>query len=577
MHHERWLSAGEVTQLKQTPVTTNPRGDGARLSYVYDEIRQEVAGIIGEEEAQVGGFHIYTTVDGKLQKTAEAALRKRLEEVETRQGYAHQTFAQYHAELDEFKQRIADRRLPANTPKPLPQYLQGAVLVVDNHDGGVLAMVGGRDFLDSMFNRSVQSRRPAGTAFVPFVYATAFQSPEFFPAQQIEDGWLDNRRVMIGGFTGRLGEWGAETLEMVSYPESGSLSAREALVEGRNAATVRLGEKVGLDAVLDTAKRAGFKDPFVAPATFLGSSEVRLDEMCLAYSAFANKGRRPAGLTLIHRITDSAGKVIYQVSEDEETKGVQVVDEVAAYQVHSCLADVLTRGTGAAAYKEFGLEKFPAAGKTGTHNEFKDLWFVGYSSAVTCGVWCGFDQQKTIYEGAFSNRVALPVWVDVMNATVKDYKPDNFHAPPDVQVVEVCRTSGMRATDGCYEKVLDPVNGGMKAVRSTFQDIIRPKSHFDTFCNVHRGASISADLLALRSGEDFGPSAPANPQLANVPPVRMKGLTIIGSDPYRSFQPILKAEPVNDDGTAVLRALPVEETAPASPIKLPPPPPLKLD
>jgi membrane peptidoglycan carboxypeptidase len=258
---------------------------------------------------------------------------------------------------------------------------------------------------------------------------------------------------------------------------------------------------------------------------------------------------------------------------------VEVMDEIAAYQVHSCLTDALTRGTGAPAYKEYGLAKFPAAGKTGTHNEFKDLWFVGYTSAVTCGVWCGFDQQKMIYDGAFSNRIALPIWVDVMNTAVKDYKPEEIPAPQDVQLVEVCRQTGLRATDACYEKVRDPINGGMKAVRNTARELLRPKSSFDLFCDVHRGGSITADLLALRSGDEMTPNAaPLNPLVANVPPVRMKALTVIGEDPYNSVQPILKAEPVNDDGTSVLRALPVEEeTAPRSPIKLAPPPPLKLE
>ncbi|HMC97258.1 MAG TPA: hypothetical protein VKG92_06385, partial [Flavobacteriales bacterium] len=118
-----------------------------------------------------------------------------------------------------------------------------------------------------------------------------------------------------------------------------------------------------------------------------------------------------------------------------------------------------------------------------------------------------------------------------------------------------------------------------KAVRCTYQAYLRPKSIFDIFCNVHSGSSITSDLLSMRSGgDDLSPSnAPVNPLVSNIPPVRMKGLTVIGADPYNSFQPILRAEPVNEDGTSVLRALPVEEAAPPSPIKLAPPPPLKLD
>ncbi|MFZ4763399.1 MAG: transglycosylase domain-containing protein [Roseimicrobium sp.] len=579
MHEEGHLSRSERDQLKAKPVVTAPRGVGARQTYVFEEIRHEVARIIGDEEAAIGGFHIFTTVDAKLQKAAEAAMKQRLESVESQPGYPHQTFAQYRAELAAFKQRIDAKTVPANTPKPGPQYLQGALLAIDNRDGAVLAMVGGRDFLESMFNRAVQMRRPAGTAFVPFVYATAFQSPDYFPPQQLEDGPLDNRRVMIGGTQGILGEWGAEKVEKIRYAENGAISAREALLQGRNAATVRLGEKVGLDAIVDLAGRAGFADVLRAPSAFLGATEVKLDEMCLAYSAFARNGRRPKALTLVHRITDKAGKVIYQVKEDADSQVASVMDEIAAYQTHSCLVDALARGTGAPASAEYGLKKFPAAGKTGTHYEFKDLWFLGYSSAVTCGVWCGFDQQKPIYEYAFSNRIALPIWTDVMNASIADYKPEEFAPPPDAQFVEVCRTSGMRATDACYEKEPDTVHGGTKAVRSTYREVLRPQSLFDSFCDVHRGNALSHDLLGLRASNDFASGITGDHGLvANVPPVRMKGLTVVGADPYNTVQPILRAEPVNEDGTTVMRAVPVEEeSAPPSPIKLTPPPPLNLE
>ena len=197
---------------------------------------------------------------------------------------------------------------------------------------------------------------------------------------------------------------------------------------------------------------------------------------------------------------------------------------------------------------------------------------------MTCGVWCGFDQQKPIYEGAFSNRIALPIWTDVMNATVKDHKPEDFPVPQDAQMVEVCKKTGMRATDACYEKVPDPVHGGQRAFRSTYREALRPASSFDIFCDMHRGSTLSADLLSLRGGDDLQPGGPANPMVANVTPVRMKGLTVIGADPYNTLQPILRAEPVNEDGTAVMRAVPVEEeNAAQSPIKLAPPPPLKLE
>ncbi|RBP37410.1 penicillin-binding protein 1A [Roseimicrobium gellanilyticum] len=575
MREEGLLSKAEAEQYKAMPVVTNPPDNVTRLSHVTEEIRQQAIGIIGEEAAQSGGFHIYATVDAKLQRAVEASVRQRLSEVEQRPGYTHQTYELYHQIKDLAKKRIASKEIPANTPIPAPQYLQAAALVIDNHDGSVLAMVGGRDFLDSMFNRALQTRRPTGTAFLPFVYAAAFEKPQYYPPGLMEDKPINNRLVMIGGFDGRLGEWGTEQEETV-YGDT--ISLRESLVQSRTAATARLGLEIGLPSVKDLVARAGIKSPVRDyPSSFLGVSEAKLDEMVLAYSTFPNKGKRPKELTLIHRITDDKGKVIYQIKEDEEPL-VPVMDEIAAYQTHSCLVEALDRGTGRPARDEFGLKDFPAAGKTGTAYEFKDLWFLGYTSSVTCGVWCGFDQQKPIYEGAFSNRIALPIWSDAMNAASKDYKTEEIAPPQEAQLVEICNKSGLRAVDSCYEKVPDTVNGGMKAVRCTHREVIRPGSNFETYCNVHRtgGPGLASMLIGVDVPQE---TVPMNPAAFNVPSVRMKGLTVIGNDPYNAELPVLRAEPVDESGEVVPRAVPVmeEEGQPQSPIKLAPPPPLKLD
>jgi membrane carboxypeptidase/penicillin-binding protein len=584
MRDDGYITREEHNMLAAQPVVTSARAADSRLTYVYEEVRQEVMKIVGDEAAQLGGFKIYTTIDRNLQKAAEEAVSKRLAGMENRPGYAHQTYAQYRGLLLDYKKRISAKDKAASPPEPAPEpprpqpeYLQAAVLMMDNHDGGILAMVGGRNYLDSMFNRAVQSRRPAGTAFLPFLYATAFQKPEYFPGLRIEDGPIDNRRVMIGGLTGILGEWGTEQDE-TTYADT--ITAREALLQSRNAATVRLGERIGLEPVKELAQKAGIKSTLRDYAsTFLGASEVKLDEMCLAYSAFANGGKRPKEMRLVQRITDKDGKVIHQIAEDGDDD-VTVMDEIAAYQTHTCLADALKRGTGKSAYEEYGLGSFPAAGKTGTNYEFKDLWFVGYTSAVTCGVWCGFDQQKTIYEGAYSNRIALPIWVDAMNATRKDYKAEEIPVPQDALLVEVCRKSGLRATDACYEKVPDPVHGGTRSVRDTAKEVLRRSSVFDQYCDRHSNADIPGGLAATRP-EEIGvlPPEDLNPKLAGVEPVRMQGPVLFGDDPYNSVQPLLRALPVNSDGSAVKRALPVEEDKSAAPpvLKLKPPPPLKLE
>lgn len=578
MYEEGYISKEELNQLSQAPVVTSPRTTDVRLSYVYEEIRQQAMAIIGEEAAQIGGFNIYTSIDRELQRTAEAAVKKRMEEVEATAGYQHQTFSYYRALLDEYRKRIKAKTIPEDTPKPQPEYLQTAVLAIDNRDGGVLAMVGGRDFVDSMFNRAVQMKRPSGTAFLPLVYATAFEKPEYFPPLRRKDGPMSNRLVMVGGFHGMLGEWGTEE-EVTKF--GSSISLRQSLVTSRTGATASLGLDLGLPAVKNLAERAGIKSPIQDyPSSFLGASDVRLDEMCLAYSTFANQGKRPKKISIITRITDLEGKTIYQVKKDEEVL-VEAMDEVAAYQTHSCLVEALKKGTGRIAYDEYGLKDFPAAGKTGTHYEFKDLWFVGYTSSVTCAVWSGFDQQKQIYEGAFSKRVVLPLWTDVMNATTKNFPPQVIQPPQNVQLVEVCSLSGLRALDTCYEKVPDPVTGRTRAVRKTFTEVLRQRSNFDQFCDLHSNGEFRDDVVSsLGSASDSlrDSLVTISPEVANVAPVRMKGLTVLGADPYNTVQPVLRAEPVLEDGSTVQRAVPVEEPAEAqTPIKLAPPPPMKLD
>lgn len=575
MVEEGTLSPQERNELSEKPVVTVDRKHNPQDSYVYEAVRQETARIIGGEASLLGGYNIETTIDTNLQKVAESALARHLSEVEKRQGYAHQTYEQYRSLVDQIEQKSKAAKSAQNAAIPKPEYLQGAVLAVDNRDGGILVLVGGRDFSDSEYNRALQTSRPPGTAFTPFVFATAFQSPEYFPSMQIEDRPIDNRRVMIGGFQGILGEWGSETLEETAF--KGTITAREALARGRNSATAELGERIGRPALIEFAKKAGIQTPIRDyPSSFLGASEVKLDELCLAYSSFANRGARPQKLTLIKRITDSEGKVIYEASKEAQTL-VQAMDPIAAYQTHTCLVDALSKGTGKLAYEEYGLEKFPAAGKTGTHYEFKDLWFVGYTSAVTCGVWTGFDQQKTIYEGAFSNRINLPIWVDIMNAARKDYEPVEFAPPENAELVEVCRTSGQRATDGCYLTVTDE-NGGTRSVRNTTVEYLRPDSVFDSYCTQHPRSGLDLAPPRLRPMAQHTPTFSQAGEYAHVSPVRMRAMTLVGEDPYSSVIPVVKAEPVNPDGSKVLKAEPVEEPgANSPPIKLAPPPRLELE
>src|SRR5437763_13303498 len=299
--------------------------------------------------------------------------------------------------------------------QPAPEYLQGAVIGLDNATGDILALVGGRDFEHNQYDRALQAKRPAGTAMKPFVFAAAFENG-MYPGSVVEDSPLDNRVVMIGGTTGILGEWGPESEE---NRYEGAITARQALVKSKNGATVRLGLDSGLDPMLRLCRDAGIHSalrPY--PATFLGSSEVTLAELALAYTIFPNGGSRPNNLHILERIEEKDGTVWH--SQRDFGKQNVIKPEIA-YEVHSCLVDALDNGTGKAARTNFGLKKMGAAGKTGTAYDFTDVLFAGYDSAITCAVWAGFDKPQRIFRGAFGRDITLPVWVDVMNASAEHY------------------------------------------------------------------------------------------------------------------------------------------------------------
>lgn len=583
MAKEGTLSLVEAEKLKAKPLVTAPQSSDPRLSYVFDAVRREVVDLVGEERAAIGGFHIFTSIDQDLQKTAEASLGRHLEAVEKRPGYEHQTLAQFRSIISDYRGRMKRGEIDPSTPRPMPEYLQGAALMIDNKDGSIVAMVGGRDFGDSQFNRATDGLRPVGTAFTPFVYAAAFSSPGIYPGTKVDDSPLDNRRVMIGGSTGILGEWGAE----VNDPKwsQAPMASREALVQGRNSATVRLGERVGVPMVKEVAQKAGVSSELRDyPSTFLGASEARLSEMCLAYSNFPTLGSRPQKIHIIQRITDNNNKAVFQIAESA-LRSVQSMDPIAAYQTHTCLVDALHRGTGSPAVTDYKLGNFPAGGKTGTHYEFKDLWFLGYTSGITCGVWAGFDKQKTIFPGAFSNRVLLPAWVDMMNATTARFPPEEVEPPQTAERIEMCQRSGMRATDFCYEKVKGP-DGVEKSVRSTYYEYLRPGTPLEGFCTAHTGEGLPKEIAqfqhqAMNGGIEAMPLIADAAKWIHIDPIRMQALTVIGDDPYGSEQAIPRARPVNDDGTPVRKAIPVDAATEAQEdgptLKLAPPPPMKID
>lgn len=554
------MSAERAGQLKALPLTINPSENLNATGYVQREVEVEVDRIL-EQQGYEGiggkGFKIYTTVDANLQRVAEESVSKRLGEIEKLPNYPgpkeRETPAAYAKKLAE----------NSSARKPETSYLQAAALTLDNKTGAVLAMVGGREFKDSQLNRVTQSSLPPGTAFTPFVYATAFEGKES-PGSRVVDKQMDNGRIMLGGTSGTLGEWGVESLEQAHENE---ISYRQALAQGKNNSAARVGLEVGTEKVKDFAKRAGLGELSTIPTMLLGTQPVSVRDMALAYSAFPNGGIRPAGISLVTKIENSRGQVLYKRAPDSYER-VRETDAITAWMVNSCLEDTLAAGTGAPAV-DFGLKPFPAAGKSGTHIGYTHLWFAGYDSAVTCVVWAGLDRgRQPVYPDAFGNRVALPIWVDIMNASQSSFPAQELKPPGDIEVAELCTVSGKLATDSCLELRPDPVDPSRnKLFKSSYAEFFRPGFRMTQLCDVHSGhagdggASVPSPYeppMPVINPAGVGVAVEAEEAIS----VKLQAPTVIGTDPYQSITgslaaantPAPPATTVRDDPSKIFSA-----------------------
>ena len=369
---------------------------------------------------------------------------------------------------------------------------------------------------------------------LPFVYAAAFEDG-MYPGTVVEDSPLDNRAVMIGGMTGILGEWGPESAE---NRYEGAITAREALAKSKNGATVRIGMDTGIEPMLKLCQSAGIRSPLRPyPATFLGSSEVTLAELALAYTIFPNDGWRPQTLHILERIEEKDGTVVW--SARQERRRQNVIRPEIAYEVHSCLVDALVSGTGKTARTEFGLKKFPAAGKTGTAYDFTDALFAGYDSNFTCAVWAGFDKPQKIYRGAFGRELALPVWVDIMNTAAEHYPPKEIARPAGLKEAEICSRSGLLATDRCYDTIRN-ANGDVVQRRCTYMEIATPTQMPTDPCNVHGEPRIR---IVRETSESELPRAESAVDLSAVHPIIVSSPALLAeNDPYSSVRPSVKPQ-----------------------------------
>ncbi len=560
MKEQGFISGAEYKEQIALPLYAMKRTNPFKVSYAIDFIRQQAIAALGFRRAMNGGFRIDTTLDAKLQRAAELSVREILSGIESRPGYGHVTFEAFRKSVQPIEQELNRGNMLLKMPEP--KYLQGAVIALENSTGGILAMVGGRDFKHSEYNRATMARRPAGTAFTPFVFAAAYEKG-VFPGEIVDDACIDNRFVMVGGDSGILGEWGIEREE---NEYEGPIPAREALVKGKNAATVRLGMKTGLDQVKKIAAGAGITSPLRNYANaFLGSSEATLEELTLAYSIFPNGGLRPKQPHVIQKIENAEGKQIFAA----ESQMVKAISPEAAWQVNEALEDTMRVGMGSAAFTQFGLSNMPVAGKSGTAYNFTDTYFFGYDSSVTCGVWVGFDRPTQIYRGAFGKDLALPIWAKIMNVAAEEFPAVQLPRPDDLKAVEICRRSGLLATPNCSR---DEGRGAKE--HATFTEYGTPAQLPKVRCDIHGGGVRS---YARDYDQDEWPRAAAAVDLSMIRPVAVVAPTLLGlNDVYASVKPagersdeaipVARAIPVNgSDGAAVASAdVPKQEQATAA-------------
>jgi penicillin-binding protein 1A len=356
---------------------------------------------------------------------------------------------------------------------------------MDPATGHVRAMVGGRDFEKSSFNRAVQARRQPGSAFKPFVYAAALEAG-YTPATMIRD--LD---VPIDTLEGA---WTPDD----EHSTATEMSLRAALRMSSNRAAVRLLQEVGIPKTVTYARTMGVGDVPSVPSLALGSGEVTLQSMTAAYAAFANRGEVPKPIT-IRRVEDRDGRVLFAA---EETT-TRAISPTSAFLMTTMLSDVINAGTGARA-RSAGF-KLPAAGKTGTTNDFKDAWFIGFTPSLIAGVWVGFDQPQTIVRNGFAGDVAVPMWASFMKTATSGDKPQYFRAPSGVTTASVCRLSGKLANDGCEDVEVVDERGGHSRRSMVYTEYFARGTVPADVCDLHSRRGFFGAVASIFGGDGSTP------------------------------------------------------------------------
>ncbi|MFL5602205.1 MAG: transglycosylase domain-containing protein [Gemmatimonadaceae bacterium] len=423
MASQGFITEAQAKTAQAASLVTAPNGGYSAYSpWFVDVVRVQAvrAGI----PVNQGGYRIYTSLDPVLQNAAMTALLEETASVESQPGYAHPKYV---------------RGATSQSGRATTDYLQGMVVALDPTSGDVRALVGGRDYSDSHFNRAVDGNRQPGSSFKPIVYAAAIAdsiTPNAMFADTALAITLPNRTIYRP--------------ENSDNQFLGTISLREALTMSRNVVAVQLGMKLGMDSIANLAHRMGLNSVIAPyPSSAIGASAVQPLDLVAAYTTFANLGT-PVEPRFIYRIEDKNRKVVLT----REVRALApALDPRVTYVVRDMMRDVVERGT-AASIRRYLPASIPVAGKTGTTNDNSDVWFIGLTPDVVAGVWLGFDKPTSIAAGAGGGSLAAPVWGKML-ARYYAAKPDiltsreaaQWTPPIGVIMGDVDRDTGELATD----------------------------------------------------------------------------------------------------------------------------------
>jgi penicillin-binding protein 1B len=414
-------SAAAQAAIAQPLHVQPPTVDSAEAPYFVDLVREQLAKRYAGADLVTQNLTIYTSLDLQLQALAQAAMRRGLQKVDT----------------------LIKRK--GGPP------VQGCLIALEPATGAIVALVGGRSYGSSQYNRVTEARRQPGSTFKPFVYLTAFEASVEDPALPP----LTPATVVDDSPTAFLYEDKEYTPENYERKYFGNVTLRRALAHSLNVATVKVGEIVGFDRVADMwTKRLGMSANVKGyPALALGSFEATPMEMAIAYDVLANGGLKVDPVTVL-RVTDDKGRTL---EEHRPQPPKRVVSEESAFLVTNMLRSVLNNGTAAAA-RAWGFSA-DAAGKTGTTNDMRDAWFAGYTPGLLCVVWVGFDDNTPI--NLAGSRAALPIWVDFMKNALAGVRSRPFSVPADTIVfVDICNETGLLATPHCPKVISESFLAG---------------------------------------------------------------------------------------------------------------------